>query len=686
MKHFISPVTNKSIPAIINPTSGSLSLDDDEKVNILNTHFCEQSTLDNTNESERFPIPTLDIPPYTINSIQLTQLEVEDVLKSLCIGKACGPDGISSQILRECHKELSKPLCDLFNFSLEKCIMPAIWKEANVCPIFKKGDPKLSTNYRPISLLNLLGKVFERLIFKHVFNFLRETQFFTPFQSGFLPNDSTVNQLTFLYNTFCKALDDGLEVRTVFFDISKAFDKVWHKGLLAKLNHAGISGNLHGWFSNYLSNRRQRVVLPGASSNWSFTNAGVPQGSILGPLLFLIFINDIVVDIGSSICLFADDTSLYIIVNDPTESASKLQSDINAITTWADTWRVTFNPSKTISVLFSRKQPQPIHPQLTMYGDIISEKDFHKHLGLFLSGDGSWHLHINYITEKAWARINVMRKLKLQLNKNALEKIYFAFVRPILEYADVIWNNCSSQEKQELDKIQNEAARIVSGTTKLVSISDLYLILKWESLSERRLKHQLCLFYKMNHNLTPAYLSDLVPPNVESFSSYQLRNSHDSVTLRSRTTLYYNSFLPNAIREWNNLPLPARNSPSLSSFKSWLNRGRAKCLPYLFSGCRKLQVLHTRLRTNCSSLNHHLFQKNIVQSPLCNCGCVESTRHYFFDCINYSHIRPSFLQNMSLLCTVSLDTILNGDPSLNNETNCKIINTVHKYIHDSQRF
>jgi hypothetical protein len=564
--------------------------------------------------------------------------------------------------------------------------MPANWKEANVCPIFKKGDPKLSTNYRPISLLNLIGKVFERLIFKHVFNFLRETEFFTPFQSGFLPNDSTVNQLTFLYNTFCKALDDGLEVRTVFFDISKAFDKVWHKGLLVKLNHAGISGNLLCWFSNYLSNRRQRVVLPGATSEWSFTNAGVPQGSILGPLLFLIFINDIVVDIGSSICLFADDTSLYIIVNDPTQSADQLQSDINAITSWADTWRVTFNPAKTISVLFSRKQPRPIHPQLTMFNDLISEEECHKHLGLFLSSDGSWHLHINYIIDKAWKRVNVMRKLKFQLNKNALEKIYFAFIRPILEYADVIWNNCSSYEKQELDRIQNEAARITSGTTKLVSISDLYHTLKWESLSDRRRKHQLCLYYKMKHNLTPIYLSDLVPPNVDSSSTYQLRNSQDSVTIRTRTTLYYNSFLPNVIREWNNLPISARNSVSLSSFKTWLNRDRVKCLSYLFSGARKSQVLHTRLRTNCSSLNHHLYQKNIVQSPLCNCGHVENTHHYFFECINYSHIRPLFLQNLSLLCEVSLDIVLNGDPSLSYETNCKIFDTVHKYIHDSRRF
>ena len=206
----------------------------------------------------------------------------------------------------------------------------------------------------------------------------------------------------------------------------------------------------------------------GAISSWSHTNAGVPQGSILGPLLFLIFINDIVININSNIRLFADDTSLFLIVEDPTESAQQLQEDIYAISAWADDWKVSFNSSKTISVIFSRKQNRPYHPQLSLSNDLISQEDCHKHLGLILSSDCSWHLHLKYIIEKAWLRVNVMRKLKFQLNKSALEQTYFAFVRPILEYADVIWNNCTAYEKSELDKIQNEAARIVSGTTRLL--------------------------------------------------------------------------------------------------------------------------------------------------------------------------------------------------------------------------
>ena len=166
-------------------------------------------------------------------------------------------------------------------------------EKANVCPIHKKDDPSLS-NYRPISLLNSEDKVFERLIFKNLYNHLRDYNILSYLQSGFIQVDSTVNQLTFLYNTFCQALDMGKEVRVIFCDIRKAFDRVWHTGLIHKLKAAGVQGEILKWFINYLAERKQRVILPGIASDWTYILAGVPQGSIFGPILFLIYINDIV--------------------------------------------------------------------------------------------------------------------------------------------------------------------------------------------------------------------------------------------------------------------------------------------------------------------------------------------------------------------------------------------------------
>ena len=351
-----------------------------------------------------------------LDSIILNSFEVENVLKSLASGKASGPNGLNNRILKELSKELAQPLCNFFDFSLDKGVLPSSYKEANVCPIHKKDERSLVNNYRPISLLNAEVKVFERLIFKHLFNHLQENSFLTSLQSGFMPGDSTVNQLTFLYNIFCQALDANKEIQVVFCDISKAFDRVWHAGLLRKLEAAGVTGKLLNWFKNYLFDRKQRVILPGVNSDWSKIFAGVPQGSILSPLLFLVFINDIVNEIGSCIRFFADDISLFIIVDDPVASAERLNAALIKILQWAETWLVTFNPNKTESLIISRKINKPLHPFLYMNDQQVLEVDCHKHLGLYLSNNGSWHQQINFILKRAWCRINIMRKLKFKLD------------------------------------------------------------------------------------------------------------------------------------------------------------------------------------------------------------------------------------------------------------------------------
>ena len=229
----------------------------------------------------------------------------------------------------------------------------------------------------------------------------------------------------------------------------------------------GITGSLLKWFTDYLHNRKQRVVLPGETSDWTTISAGVPQGSI-HPLLFLVYINDIVEDINSFIRLFTDDTSLYIIVENPVVSAEILNSDIAKVHGWATEWLVTFNPLKTEEMIFSRKLNKPQHSPIHMNQQPISQVSPHKHLGLIFSEDLSWHEHFELIISKARSRINIMRKLKFQLDRKSLQTIYFSFIRPHLEYADVIWDNCFQNEANELEKIQNKAARIVTGATKLV--------------------------------------------------------------------------------------------------------------------------------------------------------------------------------------------------------------------------
>ena len=382
-KTFITPTFGSNIPPLEN--NGQIVTDEYEKANIFDTYFQSQTILDDSNAI----LPDLPSPTYhtQLNRIVITPLEVESILKTLKLGKASGPNGLNNRALKELSKELSSPLCYLFNQSLQHGVFLPSYKIAHVSPVPKNGDLSVASNHRPISLLNTEGKVFERLVFKHLFNHLQNNNMLSSFQSGFIPGDSTVNQLTYLYHTFCEALDAGKEVRAVFCDISNAFDRVWHAGLIHKLEAAGVAGEALLWFRNYLSDRLQRVVLPGASSDWANIRAGVPQGSILGPLLFLVYINDIVEDIGSHIRLFTDDTSLFIIVDDPVTSAVRLNTDLEKISRWAITWLVIFNPTKSESFFASRNINRPVHPPLYMQNVQIEEVECHKHLGVCLSND-----------------------------------------------------------------------------------------------------------------------------------------------------------------------------------------------------------------------------------------------------------------------------------------------------------
>ena len=327
LKSFISPSSQASSPPL--EKDGLVFVEEVEKANVLNDFFRDQTLLNDHDAA----LP--EIAPYLVerclSSLVLSPDEVKLILKSLPVGKATGPDGLSNRILSVLADELSVPVCALFNQSLKHGTVPECFKETHVCPILKGGDPAVPSNYRPISHLSNLDKALERLVFKYLYNHLLDNNILTSFQSGFRPGDSTVNQLTYLYDTFCHALDSGKEIRVVFCDISKAFDRVWHSGLIHKLKAARVTGNLLQWFTSYLENRKQRVVLSGVKSIWNYIKAGVPQGSILDPLLFLLYINDIVTEIRSNIRLIADDTSLYIIVDSPDAAAEILNTDLNKI-------------------------------------------------------------------------------------------------------------------------------------------------------------------------------------------------------------------------------------------------------------------------------------------------------------------------------------------------------------------
>ena len=332
-------LNNKKIPCI--PPlfhDNDFATDFQKKAEIFNNFFAKQCTV--VPNSSILPSVFIRKTNKSLSTLTFCSDEIKKVIRNLDSNKAHGHDMLSIRMLKICDDSLCGPLELIFHSCIETGKFPSDWKKANICPVHKKSDKQIVKNYRPISLLPICGKIFERLLYNKIFHFFQENNLISPSQSGFKPGDSCTNQLLSITHEIYKSFDNGFEVRGVFLDISKAFDKVWHKGLLHKLKQNGISGKLLSVIADFLSNRKQRVVLNGKSSSWTNVEAGVPQGSILGPLFFLIYINDLSDNLKTNPKLFADDTSLFSIVHDLNVPANDLNHDLKKINDWAYEWKM----------------------------------------------------------------------------------------------------------------------------------------------------------------------------------------------------------------------------------------------------------------------------------------------------------------------------------------------------------
>ena len=382
------------------------------------------------------------------------------------------------------------------NRSLSECIFPNRWKTANVIPIFKKGDKSSLTNYRPVSLLSCCGKLLERLIFKHMYNFFLDNNL-CKYQSGFLPKHSTTFQLVDIFHHICQSFDNKQFSCMVFCDISKAFDRVWHKGLFSKLEQNGIEGNLPWWLSNYLSKRKQKVVLQSATSSHKPRTASVPQGSVLGSLLFLIYVNDITLSLTR---LFADDSPFYYSASSIRDIEGIINHDLNLISSWAKQWLVTFNPNKTEAILFFFffLKPYDQLPNLKSQNTNVTFVENHKHLGLTISRNGQWNAHVENILKSASYVLGIVRKLRFKVNRKSLNTSCLA---PILEYFSIVWDGCSDACAESLQK-KNEAAGIVAGVNRCLPRKFIRGV--WMADSERQVSSSKNVFmYKTTRQMVP---------------------------------------------------------------------------------------------------------------------------------------------------------------------------------------
>ena len=653
-----------------------------KKAEIFNNYFLSQSQLNNADDI----VPTIPANETIVPDLIVTSTMVNTVISNLELNKAAGPDGVHNKILKSVVDIISGPLAVLFNRSIEETTFPAIWKKANVTPIYKKGEKHLCKNYRPISLLSCIGKVMERCVHKHIFKFLTDNSILTISQSGFIPKDSTSFQLLTMYDDFCKALDNQSITQAIFFDISKAFDRVWHLGLIRKLYSAGIRGPLLDWLRNYLTNRQQAVVIKGDMSTYKTVPAGVPQGSVLGPLLFLIYINDIVEGIESNIKLFADDTSIYFCFDDVERRTNTLNSDMKKINDWAKKWKVDFNPAKTELITITNKRNPETRPLI--FGDTTLEsKPEHKHLGVILQNNCKWDKHINFIVTKARLQVACLRSYKYKLSRKTLEIMYKSFILPHFDYADTVWDNCSTLLSDELEKINLDAIRTILGAVRGTSHQKLYDESGILPLIERRRRHKLTLFFKMTKKLTPTYLNNCLPPLMSEINPYHRRNPLDRLIPRPRLELYKQSFFPSTTILWNSLPDYVKLSDSLAEFKRYLSTNDIRVPIYYYSSNRVSEIVHCKLRLEISDLNADLYKRHLTGNMSCVCGSpIENADHFLLVCPLFDIIRRETIYRIKNFPAISTKQLTHGDPDISPQDNTEMFEKVQDFILKSRRF
>ena len=673
---------NTNIPPVFE--NGKYISDFKEKSSIFNKYFaiqCQPFDIEST-----LPVFT----PLTSNSlsdITFSHAQIIAIIKKLDSKKANGFDNISAAMLKTCPDEVARPLFLIFKKCLESGSFPSAWKHANVQPVHKKNSRQDKSNYRPISLLCICSKIYEKIVFDTMYKFFLDNNLLSPNQSGFRPGDSTINQLLAITTEIYNAFENRKETRAAFLDISKAFDKVWHSGLIFKLKQNGISGNLLNMLKNYLMDRKQRVILNGIESSWEPIFAGVPQGSVLGPLLFLIYINDLTQNISANIKLFADDSSLFIKVDNVETAHQTLMSDLDTITAWARRWKMKFNPEiskQAIEVVFSCKYDKTRldHPPLFFNEIPVARKKSTKHLGIILDEKLNFREHILEAIEKAKKGLSLMKFLSSFVNRKTLVLTYTMHVRPHLEYGDILFHDCATYLMDMLESIQYQAGLIATGCWKNTSRDKLYKELGWESLSERRNLRRLLAYHKIISHNSPSYLNEYV--------------LHDPPLVGS-TDRYLRTFFPYCFSKWNALD-PELKSLEFNPFKSkFLSLIRpTKCNTFGINDRYGLKLL-TCLRVDHSDLRSHRFAKQFnCPDPICSCGIEEETpEHYFLRCPLFQGPRDVLLNKVSetLECSVSdfddsslCQLLLYGKPSFNNNINKNILCASIKFIKSSKRF
>lgn len=453
--------------------------------------------------------------------INITCFSEHEVTTALCKLKnkmTAGPDQVPSFLIKDCSGALTEPLLIICNLAIQTSTFPDLWKTARICPVLKSGDSSLITNYRPISILSNFAKVFEILLYSRIYPLVKK--YISPYQHGFMENRSTISNLAYFTQFTSEVMDAQGQVDVIYTDFSKAFDRIDHKIIITKLNNFGFSDSLMSFFMSYLNNRSQHVTYNSFTSRPFVASSGVPQGSNLGPLLFLLFVNDLTETVSCEKLLFADDLKIFSRIHSR-DDCEVLQTQINRIQEWCVTNNLHLNISKCKVVTYTKKLQPVIYPYICngiLFNRCTSTTD----LGINFDYKLSFSDHIDTICRSAMRMLGfIIRNCRAFSNVLALKSLFFAFVRSKLEYGALIWYPLYECHKESLELVQRRFLKFLSlkvdghyptpGTDQHVLLSRFGI----QSLELRRIISSLTFLYNLlNNKIDCASLLSLLQFNV----------------------------------------------------------------------------------------------------------------------------------------------------------------------------
>ena len=552
--------TLQSIALSAGPITATSAMD---KANLLNTFFASCfNPLDAGPSYDPIIVPEV-LPP----DLDITPDEVREHLCRINSHSALGADQISAWMLSTFAEELVPSITAMFNHSLKLGKIPHEWKRSNIVPIPKEANKSEVRFYRPISLLPIISKILERHIHSLLFNHLSSHNTLSANQFGFRPGRSTITPLLIAVHKWHLALEKRQQIGCVFFDLRKAFDSVPHQALLNRLFSLNLPLHLFCWLSNYLNSRLQRVVIGGTESSWLPVKSGVPQGSILGPLLFLVFINDLFsvpLSEGSTIMVYADDILLFKPLSSPSD-LSALQLDVDHIGTWISTNYLSINEVKSKCMLISRSRSRQLNFAILLNGRALECVKHFKYLGLWISDDLSWSCHIEAVCSKARRMLGfIYRYFSPHCNASTILTLYRAHILPTLDYASIVWDPHLKKDQKLLDSVQHFALKIASRSWNSSS-ETLHRQFEMTPLIKRRQYFKLLVTFKFLKGFLyfpGGFFVLRLTPNLRTSHCLQL------IQPFARSSSFYNSFFVQSVSLWNSLPGATVCSNSISTFKT----------------------------------------------------------------------------------------------------------------------